>query len=86
MKTNYKKDTRIFPFDINPSQAEPRHYRNYQQCLGWSHFFLGNPRTLVTLEPGAHEFEFSYTLPRKIPSSFEGSHGNIRSAMAIYFL
>ncbi|KAL5256054.1 hypothetical protein ACHWQZ_G011313 [Mnemiopsis leidyi] len=62
----------------NGYKAEPRHYRNYQQCLGWSHFFLGNPRTLVTLEPGAHEFEFNYTLPRKIPSSFEGSHGNIR--------
>ncbi|XP_063673910.1 arrestin domain-containing protein 2-like isoform X2 [Bolinopsis microptera] len=62
----------------NGYKAEPRHYRNYQQCLGWSHFFLGNPRTVVKLEPGAHEFEFNYTLPRKIPSSFEGSHGNIR--------
>eukprot|EP00116_Pleurobrachia_bachei_P008317 sb/3468579/ len=62
-------------------RAEPKHFRNYQQCVCWTHFFLGNPRIIVPLPRGAHVFEFSYLLPSDIPSSFEGNYGNVR-----YFL
>ena len=33
---------------------------------------------MVELKVGKHEFPFSFTLPKDIPSTFEGSHGNVR--------
>ena len=32
---------------------------------------------MVELKVGNHEFPFSFTLPKDIPSTFEGSYGNV---------
>lgn len=36
----------------------------------------GNER--IEVKPGSHTFPFSFTLPKEIPASYEGAHGNVR--------
>ncbi|XP_055375346.1 arrestin domain-containing protein 2-like [Condylostylus longicornis] len=39
----------------------------------------------IVIEPGIHTYNFSCALPSQLPSSFEGTHGNIRYSVQIIF-
>ena len=50
-----------------------------QECyLNDKQYLYGYNGDKTELKVGNHEFPFSFTLPKDIPSTFEGSHGNVR--------
>ncbi|XP_057295499.1 arrestin domain-containing protein 2-like [Hydractinia symbiolongicarpus] len=58
------------------------HYSGSEKIFEYVTCLYGNLPTATTMKlshpPGRYEYQFMFTLPQTLPSSFEGSHGHIR--------
>ncbi|XP_042206224.1 arrestin domain-containing protein 3-like isoform X2 [Homarus americanus] len=59
-------------------KTETRHYTSHESYYEMNYWVLGNGQSTSELPPGTHVFNFSFLLPKGIPSSFESHIGKVR--------
>nr|XP_045584934.1 arrestin domain-containing protein 17-like isoform X2 [Procambarus clarkii]XP_045584935.1 arrestin domain-containing protein 17-like isoform X2 [Procambarus clarkii] len=59
-------------------KTETRHYTSHETYYEMAYWVWGNGQATSELPAGTHVFNFNYTLPAEIPSSFESHIGKVR--------